>query len=235
MKNINFKQTGRFIRLLMAEQNLRFHLSPITFSVVVVLISWLMAKDMEQGILNSINATVPLIFIIPTEAFLTSLLRGKTGVFKQLLPVSSQAKYLSVWGAGLAESVVWLMACFLLTGLCWGAVGYYAFGKGFSEVWSVYTASYHPEQFSVAWLCMAGFTLWSISARQKDNSKYGVPAIFLCSILLWIAAPIMLDETVASEHLTAVRVLMTLLAVLMTFGAILWGYRFFKRIEFIHK
>ena len=237
MKNINFKQIGRFIRLLMVEQNMKFHLSPIAGSFFVVLIAWCMnSQDLESGINTSVNPLIPLIFIIPYVTFLSSLLQGKTGVFNKLIPISLRDKYLSVWGAGLTVSTIWLLVIPLLTGLFWTLVGHFAFGKGFSEVWTIYTNSYHLALFPVAFIILAAYNLWTISARQKDASRYCIPAIVLCSGIIWIVVFFALLTNAADpEHLQVVVCLMFVSAMLMAFGAAIWGYFLFKKIQFIHK
>ena len=236
MKNLDLKKTGRLIRLLIVEQKMRFHLSPIVGTFVLVLFSWLMnTQDLESGIEISVSPLVALILIIPYVTFLSSFLQGKTGVFKQLIPVSSCEKYLSIWGAGLTVSAIWLAVIPLLTGLFWILVGHFAFGREFSEVWTIYTDSYQLALFSVSFVILAAYSLWTLSARQKDASRYRIPAIILCGCIIYIVALIVLANAAGPEHLPTVEYLMLLVAVLIFFGAATWGHFLFKKIQFINK
>ena len=236
MKNLDLKKTGRLIRLLIVEQKMRFHLSPIAGSIIVVLMSWLMnTQDLESGIEISVSSLVSLILIIPYVTFLSSFLQGKTGVFKQLIPVSSCEKHLSIWGAGLTVSAIWLAVIPLLTGLFWILVGHFAFGREFSEVWTIYTDSYQLALFSVSFVILAAYSLWTLSARQKNASRYRIPVVVFCGCITYIIAFIVLANAAGPEHLPAVKFLMLLVAVLIVFGAVNWGYFLFKKIQFINK
>ena len=235
MRDFDSKKTACLIRLLMAENSSAIYKLSFVLPCVFMVVGWILnLKDLEQAIGISVSSMIAIICIHPVMIYLSAFLNRKANSTKLLVPASALEKYVSFWGAGLLLSLLWLVVIPVIMGALWMLVGISVYDRTTDEVALMYMASFKLPVFAVAVMCAAGFVLGTIVCQLRTRLRYIIPICFFCVIVGGIVLASFLSDGGEAARSWAM-VVISALALFVVLGSVIWGYSFFKKIQFINQ